>query len=523
MSFFNKLKSNILGSVKEDLNSALGGKQQLFNSKISGAVDDLIAMKTGIQISNIPSNITEASTQAAEARKLYAAKRTIDSGMDSRSHISTSPNDSMLPPENRTHLQFPTVGSGDHSNRYVDNWIIFSTNSRRIDAQHILGIEEGWTEATGADYARDTMVKAGFHKFEGETLGDSAKSTMKANGGHMWNEQVDIALFFPNNVKDTISIDYETKEVGIGDTIINAIMGKGWHNELGNFEGVGTGSGAAVMSGLKEAWKNAENSMMSFRPIQEGNVANNPKFNLFNGVGLREHTYTFNLNPYNEADSQEITKIVKNFKMLSLPTSSAYNPRLKILPAEFAINFQGPILGHIEHPQNCYLSSVDVDYSGGKDMSFISVETYTPEVKEDKEAGTKGTKADGNVQHYPNGITLTLVFKEVLQLNRQRYNARVAANAMGVMDKDTMRSIVDDMALNSESQRNFDEQATEDDNPPVDYEYSPVDGTKTHQFATKDEAIAFREGKPRYARSYYSKAYKHAEGYWYIRFDPGSD
>ena len=51
MKFFKNLKEAILGSIKEDLNSAFGGKQTLFNSKISGALDDLIAMKTGINIS----------------------------------------------------------------------------------------------------------------------------------------------------------------------------------------------------------------------------------------------------------------------------------------------------------------------------------------------------------------------------------------------------------------------------------------------------------------------------------------
>ena len=50
-----------------------------------------------------------------------------------------------------------------------------------------------------------------------------------------------------------------------------------------------------------------------------------------------------------------------------------------LMPAEWPIDFQGPILGHIEHPQNCFLKSCDVDYSGGKDMSFI--EGFTKSVK----------------------------------------------------------------------------------------------------------------------------------------------
>ena len=69
MKFFKNLKAAILGSIKEDLNSALGGKQALFNSKIAGALDDLIAMKTGINISNIPDKITEEAALASEARR----------------------------------------------------------------------------------------------------------------------------------------------------------------------------------------------------------------------------------------------------------------------------------------------------------------------------------------------------------------------------------------------------------------------------------------------------------------------
>ena len=165
-----------------------------------------------------------------------------------------------------------------------------------------------------------------------------------------------------------------------------------------------------------------------------------PKFNLFQGVSLRDHTYTFNLNPYNIEDAQEITKIVQTLKMLSLPTSSAFNPRLKILPAEFEINFKGPILGNIEHPQTCFLSTVDVDYSGGKDMSFI--EDINVPQPNDPNLGN-ADQATGNITHYPNGITLTLTFKEILQLDRHRYNARVAPDAMGAAQLDTIEDMID--------------------------------------------------------------------------------
>merc|ERR1712185_751195 len=103
---------------------------------------------------------------------------------------------------------------------------------------------------------------------------------------------------------------------------------------------------------------------------------------------------------------------------MMLPMPLADNKRLQAMPAEFSIDFKGPILGNIEHPQNCFLKSCDVDYSGGKDMSFI-------------EEGL-GSKDDGTIpKHYPNGITLSLVFQEILNLDRLRYMDRVAASALG--------------------------------------------------------------------------------------------
>ena len=98
--------------------------------------------------------------------------------------------------------------------------------------------------------------------------------------------------------------------------------------------------------------------------------------------------------------------------------SLAENRRIQAMPAEFSIDFKGPILGNIEHPQNCFLKSCEVDYSGGKDMSFI-------------EEGL-GSKDDDTIpKHYPNGITLSLTFQEILNLDRLRYMDRVAASALG--------------------------------------------------------------------------------------------
>ena len=400
MKFFKNLKEPILGSIKEDLNSALGGKQALFNSKIAGALDDLIAMKTGINISNIPSKITEEAALSSERRRKLV--KNIDELQSSAMKTA---------PSKRTMLRFPTS-----NDRFVDNWIVFRTIPRSIDGDHMRGktFESNGEHGINVDDVGEMKTDLGgrdrkHHKFTAD------------------QRECSIALYFPNNVKDTIQVDYETKEVGLGDATLNEIFS--------------SGGGLNIGDAISEGLTSMQQSMIAMTALQKGVAAGNPKFLNYQGVGMREHQYTFTLNPYNEQDAQEITAIIHWFKLMSLPMSSNKNPRIMILPAEWSINFMGPILGQVEHPQNCFLSTVDVDYSGGKDMSFIEAGNYMnaeerkAAFKAKQEARRAGTEIDDSVnesvKHYPNGINLSLTFKEILNVDRLRYIGKVAAAAKG--------------------------------------------------------------------------------------------
>ena len=386
MKFFKNLKESILGSIKEDLNSALGKRQTLFNSKISSALDDLIAMKTGINISNIPSQVTERAALAAEARRKKV--KNIDELQSEAMKTA---------PSKRTMLRFPTS-----NDRFIDNWIVFRTLPRSIDGDHMRG---------------KTFESNGEHGINVDDGTDENPDRYKFTADQ---RECSIALYFPNNVKDTVQVDYETKEVGLGDATLNEIFS--------------SGGGFNALDAISEGLTSMQQSMISMTALQKGVAAGNPKFLNYQGVGMREHQYTFTLNPYNEEDAKQITQIIKWFKLMSLPMSSNKNPRIMILPAEWSINFMGPILGHIEHPQNCFLSTVDVDYSGGKDMSFIeaaSADARDPKeiAKDDSEEPEIGT--NHALQHYPNGINLSLTFKEILNVDRLRYIGKVAAEARG--------------------------------------------------------------------------------------------
>jgi len=393
MNFFKSLKAKLLGSIKEDLNSALGSRRVSFNSKISGALDDLIAMKTGINISNVPQSISEEALLSAEDRK--SAEADIENRAAAMGRVT---------PKQHDILKFPKSDT-----RFVDNWIIFRTIKRPIS-------DLGATPQDGAFSNSDYGVIA--------TPQDANIGPPEPNKG--MTKEYTIAMYFPTGVRDNISVEYEAKEVGLSDIALDSLM-------QGEFGTLLDAAGGA----FGETFQKAKQAAVAFSAFESGLVVDNPKFNTFQGVGFRDHSYSFTLYPYNETDAEEITQIVHAFKMMMLPMASSKNRRIQIMPAEWSIDFQGPILGHIEHPQNCFLKSCDVDYSGGKDMSFIegftqSKDAIPPEMDADGKKISDGKEAvKSAVQHYPNGINLNLVFQEILNIDRLRYVQRVAASAMG--------------------------------------------------------------------------------------------
>ena len=409
MNFFKSLKAKLLGSIKEDLNSALNSRRVDFNSKISGALDDLIAMKTGINISNIPQSISEEALLSSEDRK--KAEANITSRAEEMGRVT---------PKQKDIYRFPKSDM-----RFVDNWIIFRTIPRPISD---LGATYGGPDSAfnNSDYG---VLKGNLTDPKGELGFDKEKHKGMT-------KEYTIAMYFPTGVRDNISVEYEAKEVGLSDIALDNLM-QGQFGELFS----------AGNAALGETFQKAKQAAVAFSAFESGLVVDNPKFNTFQGVGFRDHSYSFTLYPYDEDDAKEITKIVHAFKMMMLPMSSSKNRRVQIMPAEWSIDFDGPILGHIEHPQNCFLKSCDVDYSGGKDMSFIegytqSAEAVPPEM--DAEGNkTKDGKAAvaARVQHYPNGINLNLVFQEILNIDRLRYVQRVAASAMGA--KQNVRTELD--------------------------------------------------------------------------------
>ena len=229
-------------------------------------------MKTGINISNIPSKITEEAALASERR------RKLVKNIDEMQQFYN------CAPSKRTLLRFPTS-----NDRFVDNWIVFRTLPRSIDGDHMRGKTFESDGEHGINVHESTYTNK---PSTGQASRNNGKERYKFTADQ---RECSIALYFPNNVKDTIQVDYETKEVGLGDATLNEIFS--------------SGGGFNAMDAISEGLTSMQQSMIAMTALQKGVAAGNPKFLNYQGVGMREHQYTFTLNPYNEQDVQEITAI----------------------------------------------------------------------------------------------------------------------------------------------------------------------------------------------------------------------
>ena len=198
----------------------------------------------------------------------------------------------------------------------------------------------------------------------------------------------DIFLYVPEEMTDTTSIEFKAAEKGL----IESVMAKLFT--------LGEGTDQGIMDQLGQAGK--EMIMGDIGKAAAGKVANPMKFNMFEGVNFREYTYNFVLYPKSENDSQMIREIVYAFKKCSLPGIVPGSAgRVYTFPNEWAIRYHGPIKKWIDFPMVSVLSQVETNQAVAGSTRMI----------------------DGA----PVATELRLTFKEVMTLDKEKYDQRVAA------------------------------------------------------------------------------------------------
>ena len=206
-------------------------------------------------------------------------------------------------------------------------------------------------------------------KHDGKSLTQKLAPTVRTTNS--------VALYFPITVTQTYQLKYGETEMGVG-TVTGADI-------IGGFTGLNAESfkkaAGAAMDGLRTAVTGLAMSAVEQVPgfsgakaaigIARGKVIV-PKMEVtFEGIGLREFSYSFIFTPSSKEEADEINAIIRLFRENAAPE---YTDALGIemtIPNTFDIAYYSGAKenGYLHRIGECYLQSVDVTYGGDK-MTF---------------------------------------------------------------------------------------------------------------------------------------------------------
>ena len=206
-------------------------------------------------------------------------------------------------------------------------------------------------------------------KHDGKSLTQKLAPTVRTTNS--------VALYFPITVTQSYQLKYGETEMGVG-TVTGADI-------IGGFTGLNAESfkkaAGAAMDGLRTAVTGLALSAVEQVPgfsgakaaigIARGKVIV-PKMEVtFEGIGLREFSYSFTFTPSSKEEADEINAIIRLFRENAAPE---YTDALGIemtIPNTFDIAYYSGAKenGYLHRIGECYLQSVDVTYGGDK-MTF---------------------------------------------------------------------------------------------------------------------------------------------------------
>ena len=190
-----------------------------------------------------------------------------------------------------------------------------------------------------------------------------------------------IALYMPPNVQVDYKVKYSDTEIGslamMGADAIDAVAKAG--GDTGTMvKGV---LDALTGDTLKEGINTAINkSLDTVAPgaeallnLSKGSVTTPRMEMMFEGVGRREFSYTFNFIPKSEQEALVVEDIIQHFKFYMMPAYS--NPTTKRemdIPGTFDIQYmyRGAENNFLNKISTCFLTAVSVQYGGDRYTAY---------------------------------------------------------------------------------------------------------------------------------------------------------
>ena len=189
-----------------------------------------------------------------------------------------------------------------------------------------------------------------------------------------------IALYMPPSVSVDYNIKYGEQEIGAvamaSQQLIDAVAGSGATFDT-FVEGLSKTGKGAIKEGLinvvnKSADAVAPGTQALFQ-LARGSVITPRMEMMFEGVGRRSFSYTFNFIPKSEQEALVVEDIIQHFKFYAMPRYSNQNTRREMeIPGTFDIEYmyRGQRNNFLNRISTCYLTSVKVQYGGDRFTAY---------------------------------------------------------------------------------------------------------------------------------------------------------
>ena len=189
-----------------------------------------------------------------------------------------------------------------------------------------------------------------------------------------------IALYMPPSVSVDYNIKYGEQEIGAvamaSQQLIDAVASSGATFDT-FVEGLSKTGKGAIKEGLinvvnKSADAVAPGTKALFE-LARGSVITPRMEMMFEGVGRRSFSYTFNFIPKSEQEALVVEDIIQHFKFYAMPKYSNPNTRREMdIPGTFDIEYmyRGQRNNFLNRISTCYLTSVKVQYGGDRFTAY---------------------------------------------------------------------------------------------------------------------------------------------------------
>ena len=227
-------------------------------------------------------------------------------------------------------------------------------------------------------------------KASAQSIGKESATTENVNteDGTKTNTEAAIALYMPETMAFTYNTPYDdTSLLEVGSEALSALsslagkipdLKKGGAKTKAAVNGAKNAVGGAAGTGSKLLTSVPKSGAVRLLAKSQGLAINPQKQLLFSGIGFRDYQLVFTFTPYSKAESEQIEKIIKQFKMAAAPaiTTSAGGMFFKV-PKSFKIKFMfnNKENTKISKVTDSVLTAVDVNYSPN---TFVAMDDGAP-------------------------------------------------------------------------------------------------------------------------------------------------